>query len=194
MYLIVRLLGNREEQKRFHYDLREPILRLFENGTIKRFVLTYHYKGKESDNLHLCMDIPILSECSMKALISNKKLKDISDYLTQELSQTRIEIGDYEHEVRDSTLVDKASNGSAAALKILAEGPDGIDDWKSLKKKIIAYCGPFVVDGTDAAHYCLNSLGTSNAEELNVRAQYPSIPFLDRMIHRLFNRESWVLQ
>ena len=47
MYLIVRLFGDRENQKRFHHDLREPLLKLFNNGTIRRFVLTYHYKGKD---------------------------------------------------------------------------------------------------------------------------------------------------
>lgn len=209
--MIAHLYGNYEDQKKWHLGLRCPLLNLVDSGIIKRFVMTYHSKGDERDNLYLCIDFPDISECTMKTLLETKSLQPISDYLTQQIIQTQVKIGNYENEIRNSLnqkavenaspelltelverTLDNASRGSAAALRILKEGPDDINDWKSLIKKVIEYCEPLNGDAfvPESAHFCFNSLGVNSNEEGIARQAFV---MLDRMILRLFKRESWGL-
>ncbi len=101
LYLIVHLYGDREDQKKWHRSFRGSLLELLDNEKIERFVMTYHYDGKESDNLYLCIDVPELSECTMDALLEVQSLQPLTDYLTLEIQATQIRIGNYEEEVRN---------------------------------------------------------------------------------------------
>ncbi len=212
LYLIIHLYGDREDQKKWHHSFRGPLLDLLEIEKINRFVLTYHCKGKESDNLYLCIDVPVLAECTMDALLEVQSLQPLTTHLTLEIPATRIRIGNYEEEVRNdlcskvasielldeyvARTIDNASRGSIAALKILSEGPEEIADWKSLVKKVIEYCEPLNGDEivVDSSHYCFNSLCVSQDEEHAVHVLGTIHFVLEKMIRRLFNRESWSLQ
>ncbi|MGY5874587.1 MAG: hypothetical protein RTU30_02465 [Candidatus Thorarchaeota archaeon] len=182
---------------------------LVESGKIKRFVLTYHSRGDERDNLYLCIDVPGISECTMDTLLKTESLQPISEYLITHIDLTHVKIGNYEDEIKNSNsqeavenaspefltgiverTLDNASRGSMAALRILKEGPNQMSDWKSLVERVLEYCEPLNGDEfvSDTAHFCFNSLGVNPNEEIIARKV--SV-MLDRMIQRLFNRESW---
>ena len=217
MYLIAHLYGNREEQKKWHVGLRNPLRKVFSCKAIERFVMTYHYGGNR-ENLYLCIDVPSLSECTLDALLAMQSLKPIVDYLAREVGLNRIEIGNYEEEVSSSLQsdlmkkgfenasyklvaelakwqTDKASRGCAAALKILSEGPTSIREWGSLATKVFEYSRPLNRGWflSDSAHFCLNSLGVSSEEEDAVVRLSLELSTIHEMLIRLFKRESWTL-
>ncbi len=215
MYFIAHLNGDREEQKKWHRDLREPIRNLLDNHAAERFVLTYHYGG-HSDNLYLCLDAPEINECTLDEILPLKSMRSISKYLSEEIGEARVKVASYEKEASYSILsnlakqqfenpskklvselaerqIDNASRGSAAALRILAEGPGDINDWASLSEKVFEYCSP--LNGgwflSDTAHFCFNSLGVSPDEEQMAQKMYSVNLSLGSMIQRLYHREGW---
>ncbi len=200
MYLFLEIYGTPEEQHEWHKNLRKPLMNLIQKGTISRFVLTYHFKPlyPERARLYLSMDIPELIESTLEAFMNIRSLKEISDYVAQLDSDINIEVSDYEVRVPNAAEVDRASRGSAAALRILKEGPRDIDNLNKLVGKVIEYCGALVASWEDAAHFCFNSLRISREEEKIARQCYYDQPIPNHLreiiIKNLFEHESWKLQ
>ncbi len=211
------LEGDREAQKRYPRDLRPVVTNLLGSSTIRRFVMTYHF-GKGRNHLYFCIDTPHLSECTLDAIMSAESLSPITDYIDQTVGPNNVQVTDYEHETKTSaraqlelhgldnaadtfvnkiveTSIDNASRGSAAALRILSEGPETIGNWRSFINKVFTYCLPlnkgWLTSGAD--HFCFNSLGLDSQEEQVVTTMWSLFPDAHMMLRRLFQRESWSL-
>ncbi len=211
MYVIARLYGNREKQIEWHQGLRAPLKNLIDSGVIKRFVMTYH-----GDKLYLCLESLELIEDTLEHLMVASSFSAITNYLIENVGEKSIETSNYEFEVRDSILatlrkkgvqnpsdafvseltkrqIDNASRGSKAAMEILSQDPADISDWNSLTYAAFKKCHP-LNEGwfiSDSAHFCFNSLGLSNQEEVACRSLFEVINSVNSAVRNLFDREDW---
>lgn len=211
MYALIRLFGNHEEQKKTHRILRRPIIDLQKAGIISRFVLTYH-----RESLYLCLDSNEISDCTLEAISQSEAIKPIIDCLGSFWQNNKVSAKDYEIEVQNSIRnnltkvgfenpsdlfvlelskreIDNASRGSAAALRILTEGPQGFTNCSSLCTKIYEYCKPLNAGWflSDSLHFCVNSMAIKPEEEDAIRRMGLYSMILYNMMNRLFARESW---
>lgn len=106
MCVIARLYGNREKQKEWHRELREPVKALIDERVIERFVMTYH-----GSKLYLCLDSPELTEETLEHFMSADSFIPITDYLTVSVEKERIKVSNYEVEVQNSMFNRLTANG-----------------------------------------------------------------------------------
>jgi hypothetical protein len=216
---MIKILGNREEQKKHHCSLCGLIKILMNSEDINRFVLTYHFKNKPTDSLHLCMDSPSLEACTPEALSANDSVRPIVDYL----EGLNVKVLDYKDETRKSIrerlkekgidgvsdvqiekwteeVIRNAALGSAIAVRILSAGPTQIRTPELLREKVLAECkqstsSPVV---SSSVHFCFNSLGLGEIH-MNGVSYNEEIYVLEDSHHefayfslkRLFRREGW---
>ena len=221
MWIIIKLYGNREEQKTHHKNLRVPIRDLLESKDILGFVMTYH-----KSNLYLCMDVPSLTDCSMNNLRTTSSLSRVMDYvksscqyevpddylaaiqkgITKNLRDFGMSVSQEVLALLVNITLDNASRGCMVALQILERKTPIENDPCRFYESIVRECTPmngcFIISNT--AHFCFNSLGFSNIEERAIKCSCTRSAFMSNVeltvakakaseaLRRLGSRESGI--
>ena len=171
--------------------------------------MTYH-----SSCFYLCVDSPTLHECTIGGIVSDPSLRPLIDSLQSAIKENRVEVLDYFEECMRVQLeqltsygltegahelakllalreMDNAFRGTKAAPEILmSEIPKDVDDawmWKSVMKRCRPLNGGLWL--SDCAHFCFNSLGFRNNEEMELRKNHGALENLSEGIRRFRNRE-----
>jgi hypothetical protein len=188
-WIKLRLPANWEEQKEIHRNLRKEVQDLVELGVSNSVVMTYHVKERDS-SFHLCLDIPKIDECSLKALEDTSHMDRILDVIRPYLTRQKAAVSNYLKETVDGQteqlshfenvtqigmnpeafairLIENASRGCKAALDILDNSISMDLNPTMLYDLVMEKCNP--LNGglwlSDSAHFCFNSLGFNSIEE-----------------------------